>query len=249
METRYRQNRFYITPEEQLRLKQTHILLGGVGLGSVIAECALRLGFEAMTLIDSEKVTLSDIGQQNFTTSDIGEYKVNALKQRLEEINPSAHITVINTPVSDNDIRLLVEDHNIAINAFDFKTDIPFVFDQICKTHNIPVIHPYNIGWAGLVTIIDPKGKQLSQLDDDWHCFDKKFIRHIANYYRYWGAPQIWLENFLEQSEPEEEIPMPQLPVASWIIAGLATNLLFDLAIGKNPKRYPQFYFSTTQNQ
>lgn len=49
MEERYQRNRIYITPEEQCKVKETKILLGGVGLGSVIAECALRLGFETIT--------------------------------------------------------------------------------------------------------------------------------------------------------------------------------------------------------
>ncbi len=42
----YRRNYLYINGENQERIKNFHILIGGCGLGSVIAECALRLGFE-----------------------------------------------------------------------------------------------------------------------------------------------------------------------------------------------------------
>ena len=40
----YSRNRLYISPEEQDRLGSLRLLLGGAGLGSEIAECALRLG-------------------------------------------------------------------------------------------------------------------------------------------------------------------------------------------------------------
>ncbi len=43
---------------------------------------------------------------------------------------------------------------HVAINALDFKSEIPFVFDEWCHKYDVPVIHPYNIGWGGLVTNI-----------------------------------------------------------------------------------------------
>ena len=46
MEKMYSRNRIYIKPDEQEKIKHFRVLLGGAGLGSVIAECALRLGFE-----------------------------------------------------------------------------------------------------------------------------------------------------------------------------------------------------------
>ena len=46
MEKMYSRNRIYIKPDEQEKIKLFRVLLGGAGLGSVIAECALRLGFE-----------------------------------------------------------------------------------------------------------------------------------------------------------------------------------------------------------
>ncbi len=250
MKERYQRNRIYITPEEQLKVKQTRILFGGVGLGSVIAECALRLGFETITLIDGSKVELSNLNRQNYKTTDIGEYKVDALKRRLEEINPNAKITTIQTFIDHENIEELVKGHDIAINALDFKSDIPFVFDEVCKKFNIPVVHPYNIGWAGLTTVVDPNGKQLSELKLDWHNFEVQFVKHIANYYRFWGGPQLWMENILEQIENEKgELPPPQLAVASWIVGGLVANLLFNIAVGKKYKQNPQFYFLSAKDE
>ena len=56
MEKMYSRNRIYIKPDEQEKIKHFRVLLGGAGIGSIIAECALRMGFETITIIDGDKV-------------------------------------------------------------------------------------------------------------------------------------------------------------------------------------------------
>ena len=56
MEQRYSRNRLYVSEREQSIIKHYKILLGGAGIGSIIAECALRFGFEHITIIDGDKV-------------------------------------------------------------------------------------------------------------------------------------------------------------------------------------------------
>lgn len=48
---RYSRNRIYVRPEEQLLIKNYRVLLRGVGIGSIMAECALRFGFENINLL------------------------------------------------------------------------------------------------------------------------------------------------------------------------------------------------------
>ena len=57
---RYSRNRIYVSDEEQEKIRQTRILLGGAGIGSIIAECALRFGFEKMTIVDGDKIEESN---------------------------------------------------------------------------------------------------------------------------------------------------------------------------------------------
>ena len=63
MEERYIRNRLYVLPEEQQLLKDFHILLGGAGIGSIIAECALRFGFENITIVDGDFVEESNMNK------------------------------------------------------------------------------------------------------------------------------------------------------------------------------------------
>ena len=74
MKERYSRNRLYVLPEEQDIISQKRILLGGAGIGSIIAECAIRFGFEKMTIVDGDVVEESNLNRQNYCQSDIGKY-------------------------------------------------------------------------------------------------------------------------------------------------------------------------------
>jgi tRNA A37 threonylcarbamoyladenosine dehydratase len=47
----YSRNTLYIDSIEQEEIKKCRIVIAGAGLGSNIAECALRLGFENILII------------------------------------------------------------------------------------------------------------------------------------------------------------------------------------------------------
>src|SRR5690606_39476281 len=86
----YVRNRIYLDYSQQEVIKETPILIAGCGIGSVIAECALRLGFENLTIIDGDIVEESNLNRQNFIENDISQSKVEAIKLRLEQINSKA---------------------------------------------------------------------------------------------------------------------------------------------------------------
>lgn len=246
MNSRYSRNVIYVSQEEQKTIKKFRILLGGAGIGSIIAECALRFGFETITIVDGDTVEESNLNRQNYIMKDVGNPKVEALKKRLLNINRHAKITAINSYIDKNNIQNLIKEHDIAINALDFKSDIPFIFDEWCQKYNIPVLHPYNIGWGGLVIVVEPTGTQLKEFSDDYRNFEVRLVEHIANYFKFWAQPKPWIENLIAQYKNEKSLlPPPQLSIASWIVGGLCTNLMFCIATGQKVKRYPKFYLSS----
>lgn len=243
---RYSRNRIYISEEEQEKIKHVRILLGGAGIGSIIAECALRFGFENITIVDGDKVEESNLNRQNYVQSDIGKYKAETLCKRLLKINPKAKITFYNTFIDKDNVEELISSHHIAINALDFKDDTPFVFDLVCSQKMIPVLHPYNFGWAGFLTIVKPKGYQLSEISNDANGFELKVAEYVSRYGAFWNMPTTWLEKVIEEYCAETKIlPPPQLSIASWIVAGHCVNAMFNLATGKEVKYFPKFYFSS----
>ena len=80
MDLRYIRNNIHIKEEDQQRIKDFPVLIGGCGIGSYIAECLLRMGFENLTIADGDVVELTNLNRQNYTSKDIGIKKVFALQ-------------------------------------------------------------------------------------------------------------------------------------------------------------------------
>lgn len=68
-------------------------VVGLGGVGSFAAEMLIRNGIGTLTIIDFDRVNVTNLNRQlPALTSTIGEYKSIVLKQRLEDINPAATI-------------------------------------------------------------------------------------------------------------------------------------------------------------
>lgn len=250
MESRYSRNRIYLDATEQEAIKNYPIILGGCGIGSVIAECALRLGFENITIIDGDQVELSNLNRQNFTTEDISIDKTEAIKRRLLAINENANITVHNCFLTSDNIASYMDGQKIAINALDFSSDVPLEFDRICQENNIPILHPYNLGWGGLVTVITADGMALDSLKKTEVDFNElNMVEYVSGYLKFWRNQHSWLDEVIAKYKSEKEsLPPPQLSIASWTVAAMCAHLLFNIATGKEFKKFPEFYLSTILN-
>ena len=99
---RYSRNRIYLSNCEQQKLKNFSIVIAGSGIGSNIAECALRTGFEKICVIDGDLIENSNLNRQNYTEEQIGTSKATALYERLKSIN--AEISFINEFISSNNM-------------------------------------------------------------------------------------------------------------------------------------------------
>lgn len=250
MEERYTRNRLYITEEEQRYIKDFPILLGGAGIGSIIAECLLRFGFENLTIIDGDVVELSNLNRQNYTEKDIAVPKVNALQERLLSINKNASIKVHHCFLTPENVHELIPGHKIAVNALDFTSAVPLIFDEICQKHHIPVLHPYNLGWGTLLFVISSEGSGLNYLSKkEEHFNELNVVEYATSYMAFWGNRQAWIEDIIKKYKEENgSFPPPQLAVASWLAGAVSTHTAFEIAMGKEVKTFPEFYLTTIQN-
>lgn len=76
------------------RLAAVRVIIFGVGgVGSWCAESLIRSGVGHLTIVDSDCVCISNVGRQAMaTTCTVGQPKVDALRDRLLQINPQADI-------------------------------------------------------------------------------------------------------------------------------------------------------------
>lgn len=244
---RYERNRIYLSYKDQKQIKNVRILLAGAGIGSNIAETLLRIGFEKLTIVDGDIVEESNLNRQNYVLADVGRPKVEALRDRLLEINPLADIHILHTFIDHSNVKGIIDGHDVAINALDFKSDIPLVFDQLCAERGIYVLHPYNIGFASMLIVLAPEGVRLDSLlpeGEDVIGFEKRVVQHVTDYFNYWVRPKIWIEEIIQIYEQENgELPPPQLSIASSFLGGMCAAILLRLVRGEFVKIFPKFYY------
>lgn len=79
------------------KLGEARVIVFGVGgVGSWCAEGLVRSGVEHLTIVDSDRVCITNVNRQLMaTTKTIGLVKVDALKEHLLTINPHAEIRAI----------------------------------------------------------------------------------------------------------------------------------------------------------
>lgn len=72
------------------------IIFGVGGVGSWCAEALVREGIVNLTIVDSDRVSITNVNRQLMaTTKTVGLVKVEVLKERLLDINPDANINDI----------------------------------------------------------------------------------------------------------------------------------------------------------
>ncbi len=114
--------------------KANIILLGCGGVGGYVAEMLVRSGVENLTIVDFDKVDVSNINRQIIAlSSNVGRCKVDVLKERLLEINPSANIIAINERYTENST-ILDDNFDYVIDAIDSVKD---KVDLIVKSHKL----------------------------------------------------------------------------------------------------------------
>lgn len=96
MSRQFARTQLLLGPEAMEKLAHSRVAVFGVGgVGGYVCEALARSGVGAFDLIDDDKVCLTNINRQIIATrKTIGKYKVEVMRERILDINPSADIRV-----------------------------------------------------------------------------------------------------------------------------------------------------------
>ena len=140
------------------RLERTHVAIFGIGgVGGYVAEALVRSGVGSFTLVDDDKICLTNLNRQIIATRQtIGKYKTEVMKERILSINPQAQVNVYNNPEADVRIHKCFF---LPENAGDFDfTSYDYVVDAVdtvtaklqiimqAKEAGVPVISCMGVG-------------------------------------------------------------------------------------------------------
>jgi tRNA threonylcarbamoyladenosine dehydratase len=130
------------------RFKTAHVCVIGVGgVGSWIVEALARSAVGHLTLIDLDNVAESNINRQiQALTETIGQPKIEALRDRIAQINPFCKVTLVEDFIDPDNIVQMIDGKGPGAARFDYVVD---AIDSVkakaaliayCREHALPMI-------------------------------------------------------------------------------------------------------------
>ena len=122
----FRRAELLLGDEAMARIAEKRVIIIGVGgVGSWCAESLVRSGIRRLTIVDSDRVAVTNVNRQLMaTTETVGQPKVDVLKERLLTINPSAEITALQQVfTAETAEHFLLDTYDYIIDAIDSLKD------------------------------------------------------------------------------------------------------------------------------
>ncbi len=94
MSDQFSRTRLLLGTDAMARLAACRVAVFGIGgVGGYVVEALVRSGIGALDLIDSDRISLSNLNRQLFAThSTVGRYKVDVAEERIRDINPDCTV-------------------------------------------------------------------------------------------------------------------------------------------------------------
>lgn len=135
--------------EENLeKIKSKTVAVVGVGgVGGYAVESLVRAGISKLIIIDYDIVDITNLNRQIISLqSNIGKYKTDVIKERINNINPDCNVITINTKLNEENLYLLFnEKPDYIIDACDtLKVKEMLILE--CKKRKIKLISSMGTG-------------------------------------------------------------------------------------------------------
>lgn len=154
----------------QEKLKAGKMLIVGLGgLGCAAAQYLAAAGVGELTLLDFDKVSLSNLQRQVLHTDQrIDMPKVESAKMALSQINPLIKINAINQKMTSQQLEQLIATVDIVLDCTD-NVESRNQLDLICQQLHKPLVSGAAIRMEGQITVFTyqpgtPSYRNLSQL-------------------------------------------------------------------------------------
>ena len=142
MPDKFHHERLYRGSAAVSRLEAVPIIVCGAGaLGSLLADNLARQGCRLWKVIDRDRVAEHNVGTQLYGESEVGAWKVEALRSRLFRA-VGVEVQAIAKEVTDRNVRRLLKANGagIVIDTFDNATARGLVQER-CRDEAIPCLH------------------------------------------------------------------------------------------------------------
>ena len=171
--------------EAMEKIASCHVAVFGIGgVGGYTAEALARSGVGTLTLVDDDRICLTNINRQIFATrKTVGTSKTDAAEERLKDINPNIHIIKRETFYTPQNA-----------DEFDF-TEYDYIVDAVdtvsAKLALVENAHKANtpiIASMGAGNKVDPTAFEVADIFETSVCPLAKVMRYEC---RKWGIDHL----------------------------------------------------------
>ncbi|MEM7407483.1 MAG: HesA/MoeB/ThiF family protein [Pseudomonadota bacterium] len=141
----------------QRRLLESRcLIIGAGGLGSPAAMYLAASGVGELTLVDFDRVELSNLQRQIVhKTRDIDRNKVDSARDTLAELNPEISLRTIPTALDGEDLLEEIVRASVVVDCSDnFETR--FELNELCVRTLTPLVSGAAVRMEGQVTVFEP---------------------------------------------------------------------------------------------
>ena len=155
-----------VTRSEQERFKDAKItVIGCGGIGGETIEMLARMGVGELVLVDKDAFDLSNLNRQTLASlPDLGLEKSTVAADKVRLINPYVKTTIFNEHVDQNNIKKVIGDSNIVIDALD-NVLTRVIVSRTAKELNDEVINDLKNVTSGVPPVIGPTPNVIGCLE------------------------------------------------------------------------------------
>lgn len=129
-------------------LKNSKVIVFGIGgVGSFTVESLCRCGIGEISLVDFDTIDITNINRQiHAMSNNIGKYKVDEMKKRIELINPDIKVNTFKKKLDKNNVENFnLKYYDYVVDAIDTITSKIYLI-KCCYENNINVISAMGAG-------------------------------------------------------------------------------------------------------
>ncbi|HZK33247.1 MAG TPA: tRNA threonylcarbamoyladenosine dehydratase [Tissierellaceae bacterium] len=130
------------------KLSRSTVAVFGIGgVGSFVVEALIRTGLGRIILIDYDIIDITNINRQiHAIRRTVGMSKVEAMRERILEINPDVDIVIHNKKYNlETKEELLLENYDYVVDAIDMvSSKLDLILE--CKKRKMPIISSMGAG-------------------------------------------------------------------------------------------------------
>ena len=155
-------------------LKNSKVIVFGIGgVGSFTVESLCRCGIGEISLVDFDTIDITNINRQiHAFIRNVGKYKVDEMKKRIEIINPDIKVNIFKVKLEkDNIDSFNLKYYDYVVDAIDTITSKIYLI-KYCYENNIKIISAMGAG-----NKMDPTRFKVSDINKTSVCPLARVIR------------------------------------------------------------------------